>query len=165
MTRKTRFRRKSGLFFGFGRGSFPRKGINARQLVVGEGGVFQRPQVVFDLRRGAGPDDYRRNAFIAQKPCQRHFGQRLAALPGDVVQGAEPFLEIKDCRLIDGKNGAFVSYPARKDDKGKYWPYLYGGETFNAHVVKLAQAGLPQTARPKPKGGSGFDDMADDPPF
>ena len=81
------------------------------------------------------------------------------------VQGAEPFLEIKDCRLIDGKNGAFVSYPARKDDKGKYWPYLYGGETFNAHVVKLAQAGLPQTARPKPKGGSGFDDMADDIPF
>ena len=56
MTRKTRFRRKSGLFFGFGRGSFPRKGINARQFVVGEGGVFQRPQVVFDLRRGAGPD-------------------------------------------------------------------------------------------------------------
>lgn len=29
--------------------------------------------------------------LVAQKPCQRHFGQRLAALPGDVVQGAETF--------------------------------------------------------------------------
>lgn len=65
------------------------------------------------------------------------------------VEGAEPFLEIKDCRLIDGKNGQFVSYPARKDDKGKYWPYLYGGEAFNAHVVKLAQAAMPQTSRPR----------------
>jgi hypothetical protein len=89
------------------------------------------------------------------------------------VQGAEPFLEIKDCRIIDGKTGPFVSYPARKDDKGKYWPYLYGGEAFNAHIVKLAQAAKPQSEprqsepqRQAPKrGGSGFEDMDDDIPF
>lgn len=62
--------------------------------------------------------------------------------------GADPFLEIKDCKLVDGSKGTFVSYPARKDEKsGKWWPYLYGGEAFNAHVVKLAQAALPGTAR------------------
>jgi DNA-binding cell septation regulator SpoVG len=61
--------------------------------------------------------------------------------------GADPFLEIKGCKLVDGKNGPFISYPARKDEKtGKYWNHVYGGEKFNAAVIKKVQEG--QAKRP-----------------
>lgn len=80
------------------------------------------------------------------------------------TEGAEPFLEIKGCRIVTGKNGDFISYPAQKNEKtGKWYPYLYGGEKFNEHVLKLAQVKAPKPA-PKPSA-SGFDDMADDVPF
>ena len=54
------------------------------------------------------------------------------------TKGAEPFLTIKGCCIVQGSNGSFVSYPARKDDKGKYWNHVYGGDKFNEHVIKLA---------------------------
>lgn len=60
--------------------------------------------------------------------------------------GAEPFLQIKGCRIVDGKNGPFISYPSRKMDNGKYWNHVYGGEKFNAAVLKKAQEG--QAKRP-----------------
>ena len=79
--------------------------------------------------------------------------------------GSEPFLEIKGCRIVNGSNGPFISYPSRKDEKtGKFWNHVYGGEAFNAHVLKIA-GGAPKPA-PKPAPvGSGFDDMSDDIPF
>lgn len=67
------------------------------------------------------------------------------------VAGAEPFLEIKCCKIVEGKNGPFISYPARKDEKtGKYWNHVYGGEKFNAAVLKKAQEG--QAKRPSQDG-------------
>lgn len=89
------------------------------------------------------------------------------------VAGADPFLEIKGCRIVDGKNGPFISYPARKDEKtGKYWNHVYGGEKFNAAVIKKVQEGerkrpshdAPKARQLAPKG-SVFDDMDDDIPF
>ena len=85
--------------------------------------------------------------------------------------GAEPFLSIKGCRIVEGKNGPFVSYPATKNEKtGKYWNHVYGGEKFNEAV--LAKATQSQAKRPshdaakaRDTRGSGFDDMDSDIPF
>ena len=85
--------------------------------------------------------------------------------------GAEPFLQIKGCRIVQGKNGPFISYPARKMDNGKFWQHVYGGDKFNEKVMQLA---VQQNMRPShdaakarqlPKQGSGFDDMGSDIPF
>lgn len=66
------------------------------------------------------------------------------------AEGAEPFLSVKGCRIVDGKNGPFVSWPATKNEKtGKYWNHVYGGEKFNEHVLKLAATNqAPKAARP-----------------
>ncbi len=78
-------------------------------------------------------------------------------------EGAEPFLEIKGCKIAEGRNGPFVSYPSRKQEDGKYWNHVWGSEKFNAVVLSKAQAAMPQ-ARQQAHAGSGFDDM-DAPPF
>ena len=75
--------------------------------------------------------------------------------------GSEPFLTVKGCRIVEGKNGPFISYPSRKMENGKYWNHVYGGEKFNAHVLELAQGGQPERrppprpAPPKSSGGGG----------
>jgi DNA-binding cell septation regulator SpoVG len=56
-------------------------------------------------------------------------------------EGADPFLEIKGCRVVNGSNGPFVSYPSKKNEQtGKYWNHVYGSEKFNAVVLEKAQA-------------------------
>lgn len=65
--------------------------------------------------------------------------------------GAEPFLSIKGCRIVEGSKGPFISYPSRKQDNGKYWQHVYGGEKFNAAVLKKAQ-------QEKPPARTGRDD-------
>ena len=80
------------------------------------------------------------------------------------VEGAEPFLTIKGCRIVQGSNGPFISYPSRKMENGKYWNHVYAGEKFNAQVLELAQGGQPERrppprpAPPKVGGGSRHDD-------
>ena len=88
------------------------------------------------------------------------------------VEGAEPFLTIKGCRIVDGQNGPFISYPSRKMDNGKYWNHVYGGEKFNAHVLELAQGGQQErrppptrTAPPKSAGGGSRHDDDSSIPF
>ena len=45
------------------------------------------------------------------------FNVALASKPGN-----EPFLEIKSCRIVQGKDGEFVSPPSTKNAKTeKYW--------------------------------------------
>jgi DNA-binding cell septation regulator SpoVG len=62
-------------------------------------------------------------------------------------EGAEPFLEIKGCRIVDGKNGAFVSWPAKKNEQtGKYWNHVYASEKFAAVVLATAQESMPKPA-------------------
>lgn len=84
-------------------------------------------------------------------------------------EGKEPFIEIKGCKIMNGSNGEFVSYPSRKKDDGTYWNHVYGSNDFNAAVLREAKCEAPAPApKPAPKpapAGSGFDDMDDDIPF
>lgn len=61
------------------------------------------------------------------------------------AQGREPFLSIKGCRIVNGSKGAFVSWPSRKMDNGKYWNHCYASEAFAQAVLEAAQATAPQT--------------------
>ena len=61
------------------------------------------------------------------------------------AEGREPFLTIKDCKLIDGSKGQFVGFPARKDDKDKWWPMVYASDGFQAEIIKAMNAA---TVRP-----------------
>ena len=51
------------------------------------------------------------------------------------ADGKTPFLTIKDVRVINGTKGDFVSWPARKSEDGKWWPYCYAVEAFNSAVL------------------------------
>jgi hypothetical protein len=91
--------------------------------------------------------------------------------------GSEPFLEIKGCKIVEGSSGPFISYPSRKQDNGKYWNHVYGGEKFNAAVLKKAQSTTQRPPAPRqapshdavkarqlpPRTASGFDDGDDIP--
>lgn len=60
-------------------------------------------------------------------------------------EGAEPFLEVKGCRIANGSKGAFVSWPSTKNQQtGKYWSHCYGSEKFNAVVLSKAQETQPR---------------------
>lgn len=77
--------------------------------------------------------------------------------------GKDPFITIRGCKIIQGQKGEFVSYPARKQDDGKYFNYIYCTDVFNRIVLEKANTSKPVES--KPTRGSGFDDMADDVPF
>lgn len=76
--------------------------------------------------------------------------------------GAEPFLEIKGCRIVDGQNGPFISYPSKKMENGRYWNHVYGGEKFNQAVLAKAQKQAPKS---KAGGTSRQTNDFEDPPF
>jgi DNA-binding cell septation regulator SpoVG len=59
-------------------------------------------------------------------------------------EGVEPFLTIKGCRVVNGRNGDFVSWPARKLDSGKYWNHVYASEAFGAAVLEAVAAQAPK---------------------
>jgi DNA-binding cell septation regulator SpoVG len=67
--------------------------------------------------------------------------------------GADPFLTIRGCRIVDGSKGQFVSYPSRKQDDGKYWNHIWANDKFNAMVLEKATAGK------KPSKSSDDDDI------
>jgi hypothetical protein len=80
--------------------------------------------------------------------------------------GAEPFLEVKGCRIVDGKNGPFVSWPSKKNEQtGKYWNHVYGSEKFNAVVLSKAQASMPSQKAPQRSRAAASDDQDMDVPF
>ena len=67
-------------------------------------------------------------------------------------EGVEPFITIKGCRLVNGRNGAFVSWPARKLDSGKYWNHVYASEAFGAAVLEAVNASIPASQKaPAPR--------------
>lgn len=43
---------------------------------------------------------------------------------------------IKDCKVVEGKNGAFISTPSRKQGE-KYYPQAYISDAVQAAVLKL----------------------------
>lgn len=60
----------------------------------------------------------------------RNFNVGLCA-----AEGKDAFLEIKGCRIVDGQNGRFVSWPSRKMESGKYWNHVWASEKFGAAVI------------------------------
>lgn len=61
-------------------------------------------------------------------------------------EGRDAFLSIKGCRIVSGAKGDFVSYPARKQDNGKWWNHVWGSEEFNRAVLEKAQQAAPRSA-------------------
>jgi DNA-binding cell septation regulator SpoVG len=89
------------------------------------------------------------------------FNVMLASAPG-----RDPFLEIKGCRIVDGKNGEFVSWPSTKNEStGKYWNHCYGSEQFNEAVLEKAKAAKPVSASRQASKSATDDDFQDDIPF
>ncbi len=57
-------------------------------------------------------------------------------------EGAQPFITIKGCRIVDGRDGPFISWPATKNEKtGKYWQHVWASEPFAAAVLAEARKG------------------------
>lgn len=82
--------------------------------------------------------------FSGQYPS---FNVGLASKPGN-----DPFLEIKSCRLVKGKDGEFVSWPSTKNEKTqKYWNHVYASKEFAEVVLKKAKESQPQESAPKAK--------------
>lgn len=78
------------------------------------------------------------------------------------AEGKEAFLVVKGCRIASGSKGEFVSWPARKQDNGKWWNYVYASEAFNAAVLGEANKSRP---RPDTRTLSERKSRDDDPPF
>ena len=78
-------------------------------------------------------------------------------------EGADAFLVIKGCRIVESKNGGkFISYPAKKNEEtGKWWNHVWGGERFNEAVLKAAE----EAQKPKKKDSGSITDLESDVPF
>ena len=64
-------------------------------------------------------------------------------------EGAEPYLTIKGCRIVQGQKGAFVSWPATKNEKTqKYWNHVWASDAFNAAVLSAAEKAKPAPKKP-----------------
>jgi DNA-binding cell septation regulator SpoVG len=68
-------------------------------------------------------------------------------------EGAQPFLTIRGCRIVDGSKGRFVSWPARKLDNGKYWNHVYASDAFVDAVIRAYDE-----SAPKPRKHAANDD-------
>lgn len=64
-------------------------------------------------------------------------------------EGRDPFITIKGCRLANGKNGEFVSWPATKRDNGKWWNHVYASEDFGKAVLAEVKKSKPAESRPQ----------------
>jgi len=74
--------------------------------------------------------------------------------------GKDAFLTIRSCRMMNGKSGPFVSWPATKNEKtDKWWNHVISSKEFSAAVL----AEVVKSAPPKGKPMAGDDD--DGPPF
>lgn len=80
-------------------------------------------------------------------------------------EGKEPFLEIKGCRVMNGSNGEFVSWPSKKLESGKYWNHMYASNEFNAAVLQAAKREAPKPVAQKPVNTGDFTDMDSEIPF
>lgn len=76
--------------------------------------------------------------------------------------GEEPFITIKGCRIVQGQNGPFVSWPSRKLDSGKYWQHVYVSRAFGDAVLsaynKSKAAEAPVRKTPPKAAPADFDD-------
>lgn len=80
--------------------------------------------------------------------------------------GREPFLVVKACRIKEGRNGDFVSWPASppKQQGGKWWGHVFASEAFSQAVLGEAIKSRPkQDTRTHSEMKARQDD--DGPPF
>ena len=68
------------------------------------------------------------------------FNVGLASAPGK-----EAFLVIKGCRIVDGKDGRFIGWPAKKQDNGKYWSHAWSSEKFTQAVLEAYDDSRPKS--------------------
>ena len=81
------------------------------------------------------------------------------------AEGREAFLVVKGCRIVDGREGRFISWPATKNEKtGKYWNHVWSGEAFAAAVLAEAEKTQPRSDAPS-RGKPAKDDFDEGPPF
>lgn len=77
-------------------------------------------------------------------------------------EGNEPFITIKGCKLMSGRKGEFISWPAWKNKNDEWKSHIYASPAFQEAVVEAVKASEPkkpaQPAKP-PK------DMDDDIPW
>ena len=79
---------------------------------------------------------------ISVQQFDNQFNVQLAS-----KEGADPFLTIKGCRVVDGSKGRFVSWPAKKMESGKYWNHVYASEQFQAAVLAAYDEAAPKTRK------------------
>lgn len=74
-------------------------------------------------------------------------------------EGKDPFLEIKGCRIAQGKDGDFIGWPSTKNaNSGKYWNHVYASKDFAAVVLEKAKESMPKAQESKQvKSDDGFD--------
>lgn len=77
--------------------------------------------------------------------------------------GNDPFIEVKGCRIVQGKDGEFVSPPSTKGKNDKYWNHAYFSKDFAAVVLEKAKESQPQKQAPAKHQAS--DDFDSDLPF
>ena len=78
-------------------------------------------------------------------------------------EGKEPFMTIKDVRIIEGSKGPFLSFPARKDDAGKFWPHVWANDQFQSAVIAEARKAAPQRTHSEMRRSQRDDDLGDIP--
>lgn len=81
--------------------------------------------------------------------------------------GQDHFLAIKGCRIVQGKEGPFVSFPARLQDSGKWWNHVWASEGFQAAILKAhneaaAKENKPAKAKAKAKPAATVETDDDD---
>jgi predicted alpha-1,6-mannanase (GH76 family) len=90
-------------------------------------------------------------------------------------EGRDEFLSIKGCRIVTGKDGDFVAYPATKNENtGKWWNHVWGSDEFNSVILAKALHSRPSASTPTQNpsnssssrnAGGDSQDFEDDIPF
>lgn len=80
--------------------------------------------------------------------------------------GEDHFLAIKGCRIVNGANGPFVSFPSRQMTNGKWWSHAWGSDKFQAAILKAhAEASKGGKKAPSKKAAKADADADADVPF
>ena len=82
------------------------------------------------------------------------------------AEGKAAFLTVKGCRIIQGRDGEFISWPATKNAKTeKYWQHVWASEPFAAAVLAEAKASMPKQDTRTHGERKRMDTATDDIPF
>ena len=79
--------------------------------------------------------------------------------------GRDPFLEVKGCRIVSGKDGEFVAPPSTKGNNDKYWNHAYFSKDFAAVVLEKAKESQPKQSAPAKSDKRHAEDIDSDIPF